>query len=464
MDTPIRTRQQLYDMIRETSKEEFIMNEMVRLGFWKEETGKPSVPKQLIEDEGKLNRELNELLKKKKLFSDQEKILKDMRKKRMEEAKAKREETKKKREVERVARAEAWAKQKETDIVYLGEGVSAGMNDKATDEEKLKANGLEAYEDVKALADAIGITVGQLRFLAFTRKTSKISHYVRFDLPKKTGGVRTISAPMPFLKNAQYWIMFNILYKVTTHHLAHGFVPTRSIKTNAEPHIGQDVVINMDLKNFFPTLNYKRVKGMFKSLGYSQQMATIFGLLCTEPEMDKVTLDKETYFVAKGERFLPQGAPTSPMITNIICQKLDKRLSGLAEKFGFTYTRYADDLTFSASGEATESVRKILWSVGEIVKDEGFVLHPKKTKVMRNGSKKEVTGIVVNEKMNTDRKTLRKFRALLHQIETTGIKGKTWGNGDIRNTIRGYANFVNQVNPAKGKAYLERVEAILKNC
>ena len=82
---------------------------------------------------------------------------------------------------------------------------------------------------------------------------------------------------------------------------------------------------------------------------------------------------------------------------------------------------------------------------------------------MRNGSKKEVTGIVVNEKMNTDRKTLRKFRALLHQIETTGIQGKTWGNGDIRNTIRGYANFVNQVNPAKGKVYLERVEAILKN-
>ena len=463
MDTPIRTKQQLYDMIRATSREEFIMNEMIRLGFWNEEEGKPSVSKQMIQEEGKLRRELDELLKKKRLYNDQERLLKEMRQKRMAEAKAKREETKKRREAERVAKAEAWAKAKKTDIVYLGKGVSAGLNEKESNPERLAMYGLPHFENVEALAKVMKITIGELRFLTFTRKTSKISHYVQFEVPKKSGGVRTISAPMFRLKNAQYWILNNILYKVNIHDLAHGFIPERSIMTNAAPHVGQELVINMDLKDFFPTISYKRVKGMFQSLGYSQQMATIFGLLCTEPEMDKVALNGETFFVAKGERFLPQGAPTSPMVTNIICQKMDKRLEGLSNRFGFKYTRYADDLTFSTTGETKENVGKILWSVGEIVKEEGFHLHPKKTKVMRNGSKKEVTGIVVNKKMNTDRKTIRKFRALLHQIETTGIQGKKWGNGNIRNTIQGYANYIHQVNPEKGKAYMERVAEILKN-
>lgn len=463
MDTPIRTKQELYDLIKATSKEEFILEEMTRLGFWKETEGQPSAPKKLIKEESELRKELNELLKQQKLYADQERLLKEMRKKRMEEAKAKRIATKEKRAAERQARAEAWAAQKEVDIVYLGEAVSGGLNDKENDAAKLAANNLPVFEDIAALAAAMELTVGKLRFLTFSRKISQTTHYVRFDVPKKTGGVRTISAPMPQLKAAQYWVLNNILYKITAHDLAHGFLPERSIKTNAEPHVKQAVVINMDLKNFFPTLTYKRIKGMFKSLGYSQQIATVLGLLCTEPEMDKMELDGEKFYVAKGERFLPQGAPTSPMITNIICQKMDKRLAGLAEKMGFVYTRYADDLTFSASGEAVKKVDKILWSVGEIVKAEGFELHPDKTKVMRNGSKKEVTGIVVNEKMNTDRKTLRKFRALLHQIETTGWVGKKWGKGNIKHTIKGYANYLHQINPERGKAYVERVERLLKN-
>ena len=122
--------------------------------------------------------------------------------------------------------------------------------------------------------------------------------------------------------------------------------------SNAKPHVGQDVVVNLDFKDFFPTLTFKRVKGAFRNLGYSEHNAIILAALCTEPDQDQVKMDGVTYFVDKGERLLPQGAPTSPILTNIICFKMDKRLEGLAKRYGFTYSRYADDLTFSASGES----------------------------------------------------------------------------------------------------------------
>ncbi len=460
-DTPIRTRQQLYDQIRQTSREEFILSEMIRLGFWAEDEEKPSVAKELIEKEGKLRRELNDLLSTQRKMRNKEAMLKEMRDKRMADAKKRREETKERREKERQERAAAWAEKKTKDISYLGEGVSAGLIKTENDKEKLHINNLPLFEDMPALAEAMGLTIGKLRFLTYTRKTSKTNHYKRFFLPKKSGGQRMISAPMPYLKAAQYWILENILYKLEINEHAHGFVPERSIKSNAEKHIGKDVVINLDLKDFFPSVSYKRVKGMFKSLGYSEQIATIFGLLCTEPEVDEVEMDRQKYYVSKGSRFLPQGAPTSPAITNIICYKMDRRFEGVANKLGFTYTRYADDLTFSASGNSVEKVSRILWQVKEIVEDEGFKLHPKKIRVMRNGRRKEVTGIVVNEKMNVDRKTLRKFRALLYQIEKNGIEGKKWGDGHLLNTIQGYAQHVYDINPEKGKPYLEKVKALL---
>lgn len=453
------TRQELYDRIRQTSKDEFILSEMKRLGFWDTSSGIPKVSEELITKKGKLQRELSELVKKQQKHRNREQMLKEMRKKRMAEAKAKREETKDRREKERKERAARWAEKKKTDIVYLGKGVSGGLQNKVFDEARLKTYGLPVITDVVQLATQMNCTLSDLRFLAFHRKTSKTSHYKRFQLPKKTGGTRLISAPMPKLKNAQYWILNNILYKLDTHQAAHGFIPERSIITNAEVHLKSEVIINIDMKDFFPSISWKRIKGAFHAMGYSEQIATILALLCSEPEVDEVEMDGEQYFVAKGERFLPQGAPTSPAITNFICSKLDRRFEGIAKKTGWRYTRYADDMTFSS--DTTEDISRILWQANEVVKSEGFVVHPNKIHVMRTGSRQEVTGIVVNEKMNVNRTKLKQFRAVLHQIEQNGIEDVKWGNGFILQTIKGFANYVKMVNPEKGEPLVQRVKAIL---
>jgi RNA-directed DNA polymerase len=288
-----------------------------------------------------------------------------------------------------------------------------------------------------------------------------VSHYRRFSIPKKSGGLRNIAAPMPRLKAAQHWLYETILSKIQLHDAAHGFVHERSIVSNATPHLKAELVINLDLKDFFPTIDFHRVKGMFRALGYSEQLAIIFALLSTEPETDEVEIDGSTYYVARGERHLPQGSPASPVITNIICRRMDARFRGLAKKFGYTYTRYADDLTFSASGEPVKEVKRLLAHVRQIIADEDFKLHPKKLRIMRKGARKEVTGIVVNEKPAIIREEYRRFRSLVFQVEKDGPQGKHWNNSrNLLAAMRGYANFIAMVDPEKGKPLVERVKAI----
>ncbi len=207
------------------------------------------------------------------------------------------------------------------------------------------------------------------------------------------------------------------------HRAAHGFVQGRSILSNAAPHVGRDVVVNFDLKDFYPSLTWKRVRGKFRGLGYSEAVATVLALICTEPDVDEIELDGQRLYAKRGPRRLPQGAPASPALTNLICLRLDRRLCGLAAKLGFTYTRYAGGMTFPASGEAAKKTGALLKFVAEIVTAGGFTVHPDKTRVMRSHRRQEVTGLTVNERIAVPRDTLRRFRALLHRIETTGPEG-----------------------------------------
>ena len=457
-----RTRQELYDLIRESSKDEFILSEMKRLGFWKTNIEKPSLPETLIERQLELRKEIRELVSKQQKIKDPEKVLQNYRKQRLKESREKQKANREKRAKEREAKALNWKLKKEKEISYLGEDISIGLHFTESNATNLHKFGLPDFSNEEELATAMGIKVGHLRFLSYNRKVSKVSHYQRFYMQKKTGGKRLISAPMPLLKNVQYWVLENILDKVRVHESAHGFKKESSIVTNAQPHVKQDVVINHDFKDFFPTLNFRRVKGVFQNLGYSEKIATILSSICTEPDVDLVKMDGIKYFVAKGERVLPQGAPTSPALTNIICYKLDKRLAGMANSLNFKYTRYADDLTFSASGDAAKGVYKLLWRTKSITTDEGFNLHPDKLRIMRNGSRQEVTGIVVNNELGICRKNLRKFRALLHNIEKTGWEGKQWGKTpNLPAAVWGYANFVFMVKPEKGKALLEKVKTLM---
>ncbi|MCP4132463.1 MAG: RNA-directed DNA polymerase [bacterium] len=465
MSSQPKSRDELYERIRKSSKDEVILEEMVRLGFWEKGVPLPQGPPDEIARREELERELRTLRTENVRMQNEEAFKKEYRKRRMEESKIRQKENKERRIREREERAEAWEKQKETEIIFIGSEKSGGLNNLETDSAKLKQLGLPVYETAAQLAEAFELTVGTLRFLAFSRDVSTTSHYVRFTIPKKSGGQRLISAPMPKLKTVQYRVLSEILEKISLHDAAHGFCPTRSIVSNARPHLGNDIVINMDLKDFFPTITYKRVKGVFSSFGYSEAIATILALLCTEPEIEEVEMDGKRYFVSLGRRHLPQGAPTSPTISNIISRRLDKNLARLAEKHNACYTRYADDLTFSIKNASDPGCNpgSLLRQADYIVSREGFVVHPEKTRILRKSRRQEVTGITVNEKLNVSRKQLKNFRALLFQIEKDGPQGKKWGASDnIFESIKGFANFVAMVNPEKGAELTSRVKKILE--
>jgi RNA-directed DNA polymerase len=452
-------RQELYDRIRSSSKDTVVLEEMIRLGFWPARGTVPDDPAEEMHEAAELERQLAALRTEQSRLHNIEALKQALRKQRLEASRQKQQETKERRERERLARAAAWKERTGREILYLGRGVSAGLPHTACDPAKLARHGLPRLETPEQLAQAMGITVRELRFLAFSRAVSSVSHYVRFELPKKTGGTRRISAPMPRLKRAQRWVLEHILDRVALHDASHGFRKQRSIVSNARPHVGAEVVLNVDLKDFFPTLEYRRIRGVFRGLGYGEAAATIFALLTSEPEVDEVDLDGQTFYVASGARRLPQGAPTSPAITNIVCRRMDARLAGAAQKLGFTYTRYADDLTFS--GPRTADTGAMLDRIRMIAADEGFAEHPTKTRVLRRGRRQEVTGVVVNQRLGVDRETLRKFRVLLFQIDKDGPEGKTWGaSSDVFASAIGYANYVRMVDPAKGSALLARAREL----
>jgi RNA-directed DNA polymerase len=460
MSNPSTSREALYARIRATSRTEVTLEEMQRLGFWPADGAIVSVEADLLRREAELNKALQALGSELREVEDPILALKRMRKERMAQAKIRREETKQRRARERHERALAWHGRRAREVLYLGEGVSAGLHDTRSDVDQLASLALPALHDAQALAQAMGLSLPELRFLAFERRVSRISHYRRFVMPKKTGGERIISAPMPRLKRAQYWVLDNILARAPLHPAAHGFAKGRSIVSNATPHIGRAVVINLDLKDFFPSIALPRVKGVFRQLGYSEQVATVLALLSTESATETVVVDGETFHVAHGPRSLPQGAPSSPALTNILCRRLDARLQGAAAKLGFFYTRYADDLTFSAGDESSKLAGKLLWRARQIVIDEGFTPHPDKQHVMRSSERQSVTGIVVNEKASVDRTTLHRFRATLFQVEKDGPAGKQWnGNDNALAALEGYAHFIQMVDAAKGNALVARVRA-----
>jgi RNA-directed DNA polymerase len=455
-------RQEIYDRIKATSREQFILDEMIRIGYWPNDQGKPTLAEQWLRRHDELRKELASLQEKQRKFADKAALLAEARRLRMQSAKLRREETKQRKEQEKIARAERWQKIQTQDIIYLGAEVSSGLSHKESNVLALGKFHLPIWHQVSDLANAMGRSLGELRFLSYHRLVSETSHYQRFMMPKKSGGERLISAPMPKLKAVQHWILENVLVAVPLHDAAHGFVRDRSIVTNARHHCGKDVVVNMDLKDFFPSVSYRRVRGLFQAMGYSGQVATILGLLCTEAETQEHELDGKTYHIATSERRLPQGAPTSPAITNILCHRLDRRLDGMARKLGFAYTRYADDITFSGSGEAVVHLTKVLWRSRQIIQSENFTLHPEKLRIMRKGQHQEVTGLTVNQKPMVPRENLRRFRALIHQIERDGPSGKHWQHrgAHLLATLHGYACFINMVDPEKGAALVEKAQTI----
>ena len=256
-------------------------------------------------------------------------------------------------EERRKLRRETWGAYKANHVVHLGEGVfwtdeqKEDKWDTPNSEERAAENELPALDKPEQLAEALGVTIPQLKGMAYHRDAATSLHYVRFTIPKRDGTERPIWAPKKRLKAAQRWILHHIAERLPVHGAAQGFLVGRSILSNAQVHENPKILLKMDIKEFFPTVTVKRVKGVFRRAGYRNGISTLLAQICTESPREIVTVEGKTYYVSLGPRCLPQGAPTSPAITNALCLRLDRRLAGLAKRYGWRYTRYAVDLTFS---------------------------------------------------------------------------------------------------------------------
>ncbi|MEO7717346.1 MAG: reverse transcriptase family protein [Capsulimonas sp.] len=438
-------------------KQAFIREEMIRLGFWppspevaQQAEGAERELRALYDEMIVLRSEMSEVEAKITEAGDVPALLAEVRRKRIERVRAERIVRRERRVKEQAAQRAKDAEWRKRTIPYLGRGVSDALVYEGGDPEKTVTLGLPALTTASDVAAAIGITESDLAWLTYHRGAATIDHYSRFTIPKKRGGVRVISSPKRRLRTAQSWVLSSVLSPVPVHDAAMAFRPGVSVADNAKRHQAQAVVVRIDLKDFFPSITLPRVRTLFRSFGYNGGVATLLALLSTEAPRVAATLDGARRFVAVGGRSLPQGACTSPAVTNVLCRKLDSRLTGAAAAMGFVYTRYADDLVFSHP-KSEAPVGMLLDLTRRIIADEGLTVNEEKTSVQRVQHRQTVTGLVVNGGApRVSRENLRKFRAMLHQCERDGLPavGERLGQ-DAHAYASGYLAFIHMVDPAK---------------
>ncbi|MES2462448.1 MAG: reverse transcriptase family protein [Armatimonadota bacterium] len=443
--------------LKQLGKVAFIRDEMTRLGYWPpsaevaaRSSEAESKLKPLYEELVRVRTELDSVSAEIAIAGDIPALLAEVRRRRIERVRAERAVKKVERAQARDAKREADATWRRRTVPFLGENVSGGLTYAESDSALLGKWGLPNLTTASDVAAAIGVPENELSFLCYDRSASGVDHYSRFAIPKKKGGVRVLSSPKRRLRLAQSWLLKNILEPLAVHAAAAAFRPGKSVVDNATPHADRAVIVKVDLKDFFPSLGMRRVKGFFEGLGYNEGVATLLALLTTETPRIAVTFDGKRRFVAVSkQRGLPQGACTSPALTNLLCQKLDARLTGAAGAFGFTYTRYADDMTFSHSSEKAP-VGALLALIRKIVAMESLVINEEKTQVLRPSDRQTVTGLVVNgaDAPRVSREDLRRFRALLHQCDRDGFEVVTDRLGkDAQSYARGYLSFVHMAQP-----------------
>lgn len=291
----------------------------------------------------------------------------------------------------------------------------------------IKSNGCTPVYDDLHLSKLVGYRIGYIRKACYYQK----SFYRHFEIQKKSGGKRPISEPLPSLKEIQKWILNNILNNVSISKYSKAYKKNSSIFKHAFLHKNQEVLITMDIENFFRNINEEMVFKMYSNLGYTNHLS---GVLCKLS-----TLENE----------LAQGAPTSPAISNIILKEFDEKIGSKVIELGGRYSRYADDLTFSGNKELLdENIEK---EVSKILQELGFGLNNKKTKVMFRHQRQLVTGVVVNDKVQISKKERREIRQACYYIKTFGLKGHLEKINETRKNylkhLMGRVNFGLQMNP-----------------
>jgi len=295
---------------------------------------------------------------------------------------------------------------------------------------RLQLFGLPIINDLKDLSDHLHLSKDLLyRLVKFN------SHqYISFSIPKKNGNQRKIYCPNKETKAVQIWILRNILERVTLSEVATGFREKIGIRENALAHKGNQYFLCLDLDDFFPSINYAKVYNIFKMMGYNLHVSHLLASLCT----------------CKG--ILPQGGVTSPMVSNIICIRLDRRIAGYVGKHNVTYTRYADDLTFSSLSFAR--LLRIRTFVKRILREEGFSLNKAKTRFMGRRTRREVTGLVIGENsIGIGRQKKRILRVKIFQLLKNKVKEED--KPQLINHINGWLSFLAHIDK-EGVKMLER--------
>ncbi|MEY8412997.1 retron Ec67 family RNA-directed DNA polymerase/endonuclease [Lachnospiraceae bacterium 62-26] len=285
------------------------------------------------------------------------------------------------------------------------------------------------------LADFLAVPRKKLTYILYVKKID--NYYTSFDISKKNGGVRHIYAPYRDLKNIQrkigdaLWKYQKEIWKKNNINpiISHGFEKGKSILTNAKVHRDKKYVMNIDLENFFDCFHFGRVRGFFqKNINFqlSKEVSTVLAqLVCYNGK-------------------LPQGAPSSPIITNMICNIFDIRIAKLAKKYKLNYTRYADDLTFSTNDKKfIERYKEFYQELLQEIEKAGFIINTKKTRLFYKDSRQEVTGLVVNKRINVNRDYYKETRAMAHELYKKGVFQINGDEGTIHQ-LEGRFSFINQ--------------------
>jgi RNA-directed DNA polymerase len=315
---------------------------------------------------------------------------------------------------------------------------------------------LPAIESTGALAEWLSLSVSEVEWFADLKglgcklPESRLQHYHYRILSKRTGGVRLIESPKPRLKELQRRILAGILDRIPAHPAAHGFVKGRSIVTFAAPHTGKRALLRLDLEDFFPAFPAARAQAFFRTLGYPETVADLLGGICTNAVPRRIWNGRAPDIYTRPH--LPQGAPTSPAVANLTAYRLDCRLTGLAKSVDAAYTRYADDLAFSGGDGFSRVAERFSLHAAAIAVEEGFNVNHRKTRIMRQGVRQQLAGIVVNETVSLRRRDLELLEAILTNCARFGCESQNRaGVADFRAHLAGRVGFVEMINRAKGR-------------
>jgi RNA-directed DNA polymerase len=334
-----------------------------------------------------------------------------------------------------------------------------------------------ALATAAALADWLGLTPTELDWFADCHgheaavRPGPLRHYTYRWLGGAAGKRRLLEVPKERLKAIQRRLLHDLLERIPPHPAAHGYRRGHSIVTYAAPHCGHPVVLCFDLRHFFPSVTASRVHALFRTAGYPVEVARLLTGLATNVVPDEVWRDvprAEPTPAAWEERqryrapHLPQGAPTSPALANLCAYRLDCRLHGLARSLGAVYTRYADDLAFSGAEELERRARRFQVHVCRIALEEGFEVHTRKSRFMRQGVRQQLVGVVVNAHPNLRRDEYDRLKATLHNCVRFGPASQNRaGHADFRAHLLGRVAHLTMLNAARGRrlqALLERIQ------